>query len=178
MIVKIKCVKLDYAIVVDEGDLITLYASPSDEKPYVQFAGLQKGKYIEVDYLSIRTFICFSDVGSSARKACLNLDKNTTCTLISYSWLEEDRSWIVSIENSKISILLNSQRYKHFGKYVDAFFISMGISGKEDVIKKFAGKFLEILGRKPYEDLHWKRLEEKQKIKKEDVIRAWEEIID
>jgi hypothetical protein len=88
-------------------------------------------RYVEVGYLSLRTFINFSDIGAATRKAALEIDENISMSLVGYSWLEEDKSWIVVIESGKVNVVLSSQRYKHLGGYDKAFYINLGITGND-----------------------------------------------
>ena len=156
-----------------ESSLVTLFASPKEEKPYIQMASLREGKYVEVGYLSLRTFINFSDVGLATRKAATEIDENISMSLVGYSWLEEDKSWIVVIESGKVNVVLSSQRYKHLGSYDKAFYINLGITGTEAQIRNFADRFRKALGRDPLEGLDWQQFEENEIVTKEQAEAAW-----
>ncbi|MEM4729186.1 MAG: hypothetical protein QXH42_05440 [Thermoplasmata archaeon] len=156
-----------------QENMVTFYACPRDEKPYVQMAALEEGRYQEVGYLSLRTFINFSDVGLAARKAALEIDNNITMSLVGYSWLEEDKSWIVVIESGKVNVVINSQRYKHLGSYTKAFYINLGVSGTEEQVRDFATRFVKQLGRNPLEGIDWVRFEEAEIAKRSDAEATW-----
>ncbi len=156
-----------------EGSMVTLYARPKEEKPYVQMAALRDGKYQEVGYLSLRTFINFSDVGLAVRKAAMELDETITMSLVGYSWLEEDKSWIIVIESGKVNVVLSSQRYKHMGSYDNAFYINLGITGTEDQIRDFATRFIKHLGRDPLEGIDWPRFEEAEIVQRAAAESGW-----
>ena len=157
----------------NEPNMVTLYASPKEEKPYVQMASLRDGKYSEVGYLSLRTFINFSDIGLAVRKAALELDENITMSLVGYSWLEEDKSWIVVIESGKVNVVISSQRYKHLGSYDKAFYINLGISGDEEQVKAFVTRFCRHLGRHPLEGLDWEKFEENEIVTRDQAETTW-----
>jgi hypothetical protein len=156
-----------------ESSLVTLFACPKEEKPYIQMASLREGKYIEVGYLSLRTFINFSDVGAATRKAALEIDESISMSLVGYSWLEEDKSWIVVIESGKVNVVLSSQRYKHIGSYDKAFYINMGITGNEGQIRDFTGRFCKALGRDPFEGLDWQKFEENEIVSRDQAEASW-----
>jgi hypothetical protein len=156
-----------------EGSMVTLYASPKEEKPYIQMASLRDGKYQEVGYLSLRTFINFSDVGLALRKAALEIDDGISMSLVGYSWLEEDKSWIVVIESGKVNVVVSSQRYKHIGSYDSSFYINLGITGTEDQIKDLATRFLKHLGRNPLEGIDWPRFEEAEIVNRAQAESVW-----
>ncbi|MGQ9582384.1 MAG: hypothetical protein ACUVV6_02595 [Thermoplasmatota archaeon] len=156
-----------------QENMVTFYACPKDEKPYIQMAALEEGRYQEVGYLSLRTFINFSDVGVAARKAALEIDESITMSLVGYSWLEEDKSWIIVIESGRVNVVINSQRYKHLGSYTKAFYINLGVSGSEEQVREFASRFVRHLGRDPLEGLDWERFEEAEISKRVDAEAAW-----
>jgi hypothetical protein len=156
-----------------EGAMVTLYVRPREEKPYVQMAALRDGKYTEVGYLSLRTFIDFSDVGAAVRQAALELDENLSMSLVGYSWLEEDKSWIVVIESGRVNVVISSQRYKHLGSYDKAFYINLGISGSEEQIREFAGLFLKRLARDPLEGIDWATFEEGEIVSRGQAEAGW-----
>ena len=156
-----------------ESSLVTLFASPSEEKPYIQMASLREGKYIEVGYLSLRTFINFSDIGAATRKAALEIDESISMSLVGYSWLEEDKSWIVVIESGKVNVVLSSQRYKHLGGYDKAFYINMGITGNDVQIRDFTGRFRKALGRDPLDGIDWLKFEENEIVSREQAEASW-----
>jgi hypothetical protein len=156
-----------------ESSLVTLFASPKEEKPYVQMASLREGKYVEVGYLSLRTFINFSDIGAATRKAALEIDENISMSLVGYSWLEEDKSWIVVIESGKVNVVLSSQRYKHLGSYDKAFYINLGITGSELQIRDFATRFRKALARDPLEGIDWQKFEENEIVTRDQAENGW-----
>ncbi len=156
-----------------EGSMVTLYARPNEEKPFVQMAALRDGKYQEVGYLSLRTFINFSDVGNAVRLAALELDATITMSLVGYSWLEEDKSWIVVIESGKVNVVLSSQRYKHIGSYDKAFYINIGITGSEEQIRDFATRFVKHLGRDPLDGIDWPKFEEGEIVSRAQAESGW-----
>ena len=156
-----------------EGSMVTLYASPREEKPYLQMASLRDGKYVEVGYLSLRTFINFSDVGNAVRLAALEMDENISMSLVGYSWLEEDKSWIVVIEGGKVNVVISSQRYKHIGSYDKAFYINLGISGSEEQIGDFTRRFVKHLGRDPLEGIDWAKFEEGEIVNRAQAESGW-----
>jgi hypothetical protein len=156
-----------------EGGMVTLYARPKEEKPYVQMASLRDGKYQEVGYLSLRTFISFSDIGQALRKAALEMDEALTMTLVGYSWLEEDKSWIVVVESGRVNVVVSSQRYKHMGSYDTAFYINLGITGTEDQIKDLATRFLKHLGRNPLDGIDWPKFEEAEIVNRSQAESGW-----
>jgi hypothetical protein len=156
-----------------ESSLITLFASPREEKPYIQMAALREGKYVEVGYLSLRTFINFSDIGAATRKAAMDIDQNISMSLVGYSWLEEDKSWIVVIESGKVNVVLSSQRYKHLGSYDKAFYINIGITGNDAQIKDFTTRFRDALGRDPLEGLDWQKFEENEIVSRDQAEASW-----
>lgn len=156
-----------------EGSMVTLYARPKEEKPYVQMAALRDGKYQEVGYLSLRTFINFSDVGQAVRKAALEMDETITMSLVGYSWLEEDKSWIVVIESGKVNVVISSQRYKHMGSYDNAFYINLGITGTEDQIRELASRIVKHLGRNPLEGIDWTKFEEAEIVNQTQAMSGW-----
>ena len=160
-----------------ESPLVTLYAIPKDEKPYIQMASLREGKYVEVGYLSLRTFINFSDVGQATRKAALEIDEHISMSLVGYSWLEEDKSWIVVIESGKLNVVISSQRYKHLGPYDKAFFINLGITGDEGLVRDFAVRFRKHLGRDPLDGLDWQKFEENEIVTKGQAEEAWRKYV-
>jgi len=153
--------------------MVTLYACPREEKPYVQMAALRDGKYQEVGYLSLRTFINFSDVGNAVRQAALELDESISMSLVGYSWLEEDKSWIVVIESGKINVVLSSQRYKHVGSYDKAFYINLGITGNDELLRDFSTRFLRHLGRDPLDGIDWAKFEEAEIVTRAQALSAW-----
>ena len=153
--------------------MVTLYARPKEEKPYVQMAALRDGKYQEVGYLSLRTFINFSDVGLAVRKSALEMDDNIAMSLVGYSWLEEDKSWIVVIESGKVNVVISSQRYKHMGSYEKAFYINLGITGSEEQIRDFATRFMKHLGRDPLEGIDWAKFEEGEIVNRVQAESGW-----
>jgi hypothetical protein len=157
-----------------EGRMVTLYASPREEKPYVQMSSLRDGKYQEVGYLSLRTFINFSDVGHAVRQTALEMDDTITMSLVGYSWLEEDKSWIVVIESGKVNVVISSQRYKHMGPYEKAFYINLGITGSEEQIKEFATRFMKNLGRDPLDGIDWAKFEEGEIVNRVQAISGWQ----
>ena len=71
-----------------EKSTALLFARPSTEMPYAIFADLQKGTYTECSYLSLKTFICFTDMGDAAWKAALEMDEVAKIRLYQASWLE------------------------------------------------------------------------------------------
>ena len=156
-----------------EGSMVTLYAIPREEKPYVQMAALRDGKYLEVGYLSLRTFINFSDVGNAVRLAALEMDDTISMSLVGYSWLEEDKSWIVVIESGKINVVLSSQRYKHMGSYDKAFYMNLGITGSEDQIRDFATRFVKHLGRDPLDGIDWPKFEVGEIVSRAQAESGW-----
>jgi hypothetical protein len=157
----------------ESSNMVKLYACPKDEKPYVQMAALQEGRYVEVAYLSLRTFIDFSDVGAAARKAALELDDRVTASLVGYSWLEEDKSWIVVFEGPRVNVVLSSQRYKGMGGFDKAFYISIGITGDESHVSDFARRFVKVLGRNPLEGIEWEKLAESEDIERTSAEADW-----
>ena len=161
-----------------ESSLVTLFASPREEKPYVQMASLREGRYVEVGYLSLRTFINFSDVGAATRQAALEIDENISMSLVGYSWLEEDKSWIVVIESGKVNVVLSSQRYKHLGSYDKAFYINMGITGSDGQIRDFAERFRKALGRDPLDGIDWQKFEENEIVSREQAEASWKRYTD
>jgi len=156
-----------------ESSLVTLFACPNEEKPYIQMASLREGKYIEVGFLSLRTFINFSDVGAATRKAALEIDDSISMSLVGYSWLEEDKSWIVVIESGKINVVVSSQRYKHVGSYDKAFYMNLGITGNEEQIRDFATRFLKHLGRDPLDGIDWTTFEEGEIVNRTQAESGW-----
>jgi len=157
----------------NESSLVTLFASPREEKPYIQMASLREGKYVEVGYLSLRTFINFSDIGAATRNAAMEIDPNISMSLVGYSWLEEDKSWIVVIESGKVNVVLSSQRYKHLGSYDKAFYINMGITGNDGQIRDFAGRFCKALGRDPLDGIDWQKFEENEIVSRDQAEASW-----
>jgi hypothetical protein len=153
--------------------MVTLFASPKEEKPYIQMSYLRDGKYVEVGYLSLRTFINFSDVGVAARMAALELDENISMSLVGYSWLEEDKSWIVVIESGKVNVVVSSQRYKHLGSYDKAFYINLGITGTEEQVRDFSARFVKHLGRDPLEGIDWEKFEESEIVTRGQAEEGW-----
>jgi hypothetical protein len=156
-----------------ESSLVTLFASPKEEKPYIQMASLREGKYVEVGYLSLRTFINFSDIGAATRNVALEIDENISMSLVGYSWLEEDKSWIVVIESGKVNVVLSSQRYKHVGSYDKAFYINLGITGSDAQIRDFTNRFRKALGRDPLEGLDWQKFEENEIVSRDQAEASW-----
>jgi hypothetical protein len=153
--------------------MVTLYTGPREEKPYVQMAALQEGRYVEVNYMALRTFICFADIGATARKVAMEMDERVTISLVGYSWLEEDKSWIVVFEGGKVNLVLSCQRYKHFGSFDKAFYISLGVSGNEEQVRAFTTRFQKALGRNPLEGLDFAKLQEDGIVSKADAESAW-----
>jgi hypothetical protein len=153
--------------------MVTLYTGPKEEKPFVQMAALQEGRYVEVNYMALRTFICFADIGAAARKVALEMDERVTISLVGYSWLEEDKSWIVVFEGGKVNLVLSCQRYKHFGGFDKAFYISLGITGNEDQVRAFATSFRKALGRNPLDGLDLMKLQEEGVVTKADAEASW-----
>ena len=156
-----------------EGSMVTLYASPREEKPFLQMTSLRDGKYQEVGYLSLRTFINFSDIGVAVRNAALEMDETISMSLVGYSWLEEDKSWIVVIESGKINVVVSSQRYKHMGSYDKAFYMNLGITGNEEQIRDFATRFLKHLGRDPLDGIDWTTFEEGEIVNRTQAESGW-----
>jgi hypothetical protein len=156
-----------------EGGMVTLFASPKEEKPYVQMISLRDGKYQEVGYLSLRTFINFSDVGVAVRKAALEIDDAISMSLVGYSWLEEDKSWIIVIESGRINVVISSQRYKHLGPYDKAFYINLGITGNEEQIRDFIARFRKHLARDPLEGIDWLKFEEGEIVTRAQAESTW-----
>jgi len=153
--------------------MVTLYTGPRDEKPYLQMSALQEGRYVEVNYMALMTFICFGDIGAATRKVAMEMDERVTISLVGYSWLEEDKSWIVVFEGGKVNLVLSCQRYKHFGSFDKAFYISLGITGNEDQVKAFVSRFQKELGRNPLEGLDFAKLEEDGIVTKADAEARW-----
>ena len=162
----------------NEPNMVTLFASPKEEKPYIQMSSLRDGKYVEVGYLSLRTFINFSDIGVAVRTAALEIDENISMSLVGYSWLEEDKSWIVVIESGKVNVVVSSQRYKHLGSYDKAFYINLGITGSEEQVKDFSARFIRHLGRDPLEGLDWEKFEESEIVTRTQAEAGWKRVSD
>lgn len=163
----------------DEADpvVIKLYAKPNTGKPFLTLAKLKKGIYEETPYLSLKSYILFSDVGSAAWKAALEINKTSTIELARASMLEEDKSWQVIIKNQDLSVLVNSKRFRSFGKYSFAFYTSIEINSKPATLLTFVRTMMEGLKRKPWEDrsgeLDWEDFSKKALISRKEVIEQW-----
>ncbi len=94
-------------------------------------------------------------------------------SLVGYSWLEEDKSWIFVIESGRINVVVSSQRYKHIGSYDKAFYINLGITGNDAQIKDFTSRFMRHLGRDPLDGIDWPKFEEGEIVTRAQAESGW-----
>ena len=169
----------DISMETNENDDIvtTLYAKPGVGAPLLNLSKLQKGVYEETTFLSLRTYLLFTDIGKAAMKAASMINRDTEIELIKSSLLEEDKSWQVLIKNPDIKVLINSIRFKPMGKFTSAFYMSLDISSKPAPLLAFVRELTENLKRKPWEteggELDWNRFMKKTSWARNEVIKQW-----
>lgn len=160
-----------------ERIVTTLYAIPNTDKPFLTLSRLKKGVYEEASYLSIRSYILFSDIGSAAWRASLEINKNSTIELVQASMLEEDKSWQVLIKNQYLTALVNSVRFKPVGKYTTSFYVAIEIGSKPAPMLAFVKGLMEALNRKPWEnqagELDWRKFAKRTFTPRNEVIEQW-----
>ncbi len=160
-----------------EPIVTTLYAKPGTSKPFLTLAKLKKGIYEETLYLSLKSYILFSDIGRAAWKAALEINKNSTIELAGASLLEEDKSWQVMIRNPDITVLVNSVRFRPMGKYTSTFYNAIEVKGKPATLIAFVRVMMDALNRKPWEDengeLDWGNFIKKTLMSRKEVIEQW-----
>lgn len=157
--------------------VITLYAKPRTSKPYLTLSKLRKGVYEESSYLSLNSYIFFSDIGRAVFETTFDINDDTSTILTRTSMLEEDKSWQVRIKNLDLTLLLNSVRFKPIGKYPSVFFISIEINTRPEVMIAFVRGVMEALNRSPWEDgsgeIDWEPFIKKTNISRKEVIEQW-----
>ncbi len=160
-----------------EPIVTALYAKPTTGKPFLTLSKLKKGIYEETLYLSLKSYILFSDIGGAVWKAALEINRNSSIKLVRSSMLEEDKSWQVMIKNPDLTVLVNSVRFRPIGKYTSAFYNSIEISSKPATLQAFAKTMMEALNRKPWEDengeLDWGNFTKKSLLSRKEVIEQW-----
>lgn len=160
-----------------EPIVTTLYAKPRTGKPFLTLAKLKKGIYEETLYLSLKSYILFSDIGRAVWKAALEINRNSSIEFVRSSMLEEDKSWQVMIKNPDLTVLVNSVRFRPIGKYPSTFYNSIEISSKPATLQAFVKIMMEALNRKPWEDengeLDWGNFTKKSLMSRKEVIEQW-----
>ena len=158
----------------NENTVTTLYAKPGAGTPFLSLHKLKKGEYEETTFLSLRTYLLFTDIGKAAWSAATMINSNTEIEFIDSSLLEEDKSWQVLIKNPDIRVLINSIRFKPMGKFTSSFFVSLDISSKPAPLLAFVRELTENLKRKPWEsktgELDWKHFMKKTSWARSEVI--------
>ncbi len=153
------------------------YASAEDDKPYVRINSLKQGKYHEVYYYSLRTFIRFTDIGKLLWENMKNMGYDPVIELVKTSMMEEDKGWTVFMFCQGLGILVKSQRYNHFGKYPKSFFLTIEMEGEEQTIRGFVKKTVNDMGYKPWGELDWDSLKKKTDLDRKDAIKTWSECL-
>lgn len=157
-----------------KGHTIKLIAQPKDEKPYLVLFALDRGEYQECSIYSVRTFIRFSDIGSSVWQLAKELDKNAKISSKDVHWIAEDYAWSVSITTKDIDIILTSVLYRRLGfKYVSSCYIEIELTGKEEAVSSFIEKLVVKLGRIPTDFQDWEVIVEKSGVSKEEIEERW-----
>jgi len=160
-----------------EKSTALLFARPSTEMPYAIFADLQKGTYTECSYLSLKTFICFTDMGDAAWKAALEMDEVAKIRLYQASWLEEDKEWSVRIAFLETTLELESKRYSQFGKMPQTFYMILRFNGPREQIQRYCRRIVKKLRRKPYILLNWDDLERETGYERPEVVDGWKDLL-
>jgi hypothetical protein len=164
---------------VEESEPIvtTLFAKPSTGRPFLTLSQLKSGNYEETLYLSLKSYILFSDIGRAAWEAALQINKDSKIELARTSLLEEDKSWQVIIRNPDMTILVNSVRFRPIGRYTSAFYNTLEINSKPSTLLEFVRVMVDSLNRKPWEDesgeLDWGNFSKKAQTSRKEVIEQW-----
>jgi hypothetical protein len=164
---------------IDENDDIvtTLFAKPGESSPLLNLQKLKNGVYEETSFLSLRSYLLFTDIGREAMKAASELNSDTQIELVKSSLLEEDKSWQVLITNPDIRVLINSIRFKPMGKFTSTFYLSIDISSKPAPLLAFVRELTENLKRNPWEnesgELDWSYFIKKTSCNRDEVIDQW-----
>ena len=85
----------------DEVGLITLYARPNTETPYISLTQLREGHIKAVSEYTISPYINFSDIGQCVWETAESLVKRPKVKLVKSSDLEESNSWELLINTKK-----------------------------------------------------------------------------
>ncbi len=161
----------------DDRMVTTLFAKPGSGKPFLTLSKLKKGIYEETSYLSLNSYIFFSDVGRAVFKTTFDLNDETSIILTHTSMLEEDKSWQVRIKNLDLTLLLNSVRFKPIGKYPSVFYITIEINTRPELMIAFVRGVMEALNRNPWEDgsgeLDWEPFTKRTNVSRKEVIEQW-----
>lgn len=161
----------------NEDVVITLFAKPGTDSPFLSLNKLKNGMYEETSYMSFHTFLLFTDIGRAAWNAASLINRDSTIELVRSSILEEDKAWQVLIKNPDLTVLVNSVRFKPMGKYTSTFYVSLDISCKPGPLIAFVRELRETLNRKPWEneggELDWKHFMKKISWARNEVIEQW-----
>jgi hypothetical protein len=153
------------------------YARARADKPYIMIHTLKKGKYNEVVFYNLRSFIRFTDIGEILWENMKNMGYDPVIELVKCSLIEEDKSWTVFMYCQGLGILLKSQRYAHFGIYPNPFLLIIEMEGEEETIKGFIKKMVKDMDYEPWEELDWKSLKKKTDLDKADAIKTWSDCL-
>jgi len=163
---------LDEDLPSEDKLVFDMYASIKDKAPYLAYADLFKGNYVEASPMGLPTFINFTDVGAAVYKAAKEMDPDATIKLLKTSALEEDRAWTVQIDVGDNQLSLQCVRYKTLGDQLKAFYMKISFRGDELGFGTFMELFAQSLGRHPLQGLDWEALESKLGITEESLQGA------
>jgi hypothetical protein len=152
---------LDEDLPSEDRLVFDLYASIKDKGPFLSYADLFKGNYVEASPMGLATIINFTDIGAAVYKVAKEMDPDASIRLLKTSALEEDRSWTVQIDVGDNQITLQSIRYKTLGDQLKAFYMKISYRGDELGFGTFMELFAQTLGRHPLDGLDWEALESK-----------------
>ncbi len=152
-----------------------LYAQPAGEGSPLMHAQLKKGVMEPWAKMSMYSPIYLTDLGELIINTAKEISENVEVKLEHSSSFEEDKAWQISIGTPTFSISIESSRYRAVGKFPNAFFIMLDLSGELRDILGFLMAFHDSR-ENLFEMSDWNSFTKKAGLKRETIAEAWDNL--
>ena len=151
-----------------------LYSQPFKPDPYLENSSLEEGKY-ELTVKSA-TSKAFTNIGRSVWMIARALDNDAL--ILGQNIDGNIFEWDIVINTSVFNILMKCIPYKEDPNDITDCYVQLEFDGKSDKISLFAQFLAEKLEHKPFEIIDWDRFTTKTGVSKEEVLTAWDELLE